>query len=296
MSRPGKFITGVKRIVSMMSGAHVPAYAASADYHMLIALPPAVMLLVSLVRYFPVTQEDVLRVISETVSEPLLSIIDPIVRSIFSSNETVTVISSVLLLISASGAVRALMRGLNQVYGVKRNQSFLVFLGRAVCYTLVLILALVLSLVLLVYGPAILEHLQGLVKKQSFWDGLISFLESTRYLLLALFLIPVFMLFYDRLPAGKRKYRQQFPGALFSALSWILFSWGFSIYVSVSGQFGAYGYLGTVMIVMMWMYYCMMFFLLGGCINVYCASRSEQKQVADDETCIRKKVVEETGQ
>ena len=261
-----------------MLGAHVPAYAASADYHMIIALPPAVMLLVSLVRYFPVTQEDVLRVIAETVSEPLLSMIDPIVRSIFNSDETVTVISSLLLLISASGAVRALIRGLNQVYGVKRDRSYLVFIGRAVLYTLVLILALVLSLVLLVYGPAIIERLQGVVQKQSFWDGLISFLESTRYFILGFFLIPVFMLFYDRLPAGKRKYRKQFPGALFSALSWILFSWGFSVYVSVSGQFGAYGYLGTVMIVMMWVYYCMMFFLLGGCINVYYASCSEQKQ------------------
>ena len=282
MSKSGKFITAVKQIVKRMTGAHVPAYAASADYHMIIALPPAVMLLVSLVRYFPVTQEDVLRVISETVSEPLLSIIDPIVKSIFNSNETTTIISSLLLLMSASGAMRALMRGLNEVYGVKRNQSYLVFYARAVLYTLWLILALVLSLVLLVYGPAILGYLQTLVPKQSFWDGLLSFLENTRFFVLGFFLIPVFMFFYDQLPAGKRKFKKQFPGALFSAISWILFSWGYSIYVSVSDSFGAYGYLGTVMIVMMWMYYCMMFFLIGGCINVYFSESRTGEQKKDD--------------
>ena len=67
------------------------------------------------------------------------------------------------------------------------------------------------------------------------------------------------------------------PGAVFCAASWILFSWGYSIYVSFSDQFGAYGYLGTVMVVMMWLYYCMMFFLIGGCINVYFTNRQQQE-------------------
>ena len=262
----------------MTKRAHVPAYAASADYHMMIALPPAVMLLVSLIRYLPVTQEDVMRVLSDTVSGPLFSIIEPIVKSIFNSNETTTVISSLLLLVSASGAMRALMKGMNEVYGVKREQHFLIFYGRAILYTLLLLLTLVLSLVLLVYGTAILEYLQSLSAKQSFWEGLISFLQNTRYFVLGFILIPVFMFLYDRLAAGKRKFKKQFPGAVFSAASWILFSWGYSIYVSVSDQFGAYGYLGTVMVVMMWLYYCMMFFLIGGCINVYFTNPSQPLQ------------------
>ncbi len=278
MSKPGKFVTVIKQIVEMTKRAHVPAYAASADYHMMIALPPAVMLLVSLIRYLPVTQEDVMRVLSDTVSGPLFSIIEPIVKSIFNSNETTTVISSLLLLVSASGAMRALMKGMNEVYGVKREQHFLIFYGRAILYTLLLLLTLVLSLVLLVYGPAILEYLQSLSAKQSFWEGLISFLQNTRYFVLGFILIPVFMFLYDRLAAGKRKFKKQFPGAVFSAASWILFSWGYSIYVSVSDQFGAYGYLGTVMVVMMWLYYCMMFFLIGGCINVYFTNPSQPLQ------------------
>ena len=278
MSKPGKFVTVIKQIVEMTKRAHVPAYAASADYHMMIALPPAVMLLVSLIRYLPVTQEDVMRVLSDTVSGPLFSIIEPIVKSIFNSNETTTVISSLLLLVSASGAMRALMKGMNEVYGVKREQHFLIFYGRAILYTMLLLLTLVLSLVLLVYGTAILEYLQSLSAKQSFWEGLISFLQNTRYFVLGFILIPVFMFLYDRLAAGKRKFKKQFPGAVFSAASWILFSWGYSIYVSVSDQFGAYGYLGTVMVVMMWLYYCMMFFLIGGCINVYFTNPSQPLQ------------------
>ena len=173
--------------------------------------------------------------------------------------------------------MRALMKGMNIVYGVKRDQHFLIVFARAILYTLLLILTLVLSLVLLVYGPALLEYLQSLSAKQSFWEGLISFLQSTRYFVFGFILIPVFMFLYDSLAAGKRKFKKQFPGAVFCAASWILFSWGYSIYVSFSDQFGAYGYLGTVMVVMMWLYYCMMFFLIGGCINVYFTNRQQQE-------------------
>lgn len=103
------------------------------------------------------------------------------------------------------------MKGMNIVYDVKRDQHFLIVFARAILYTLLLILTLVLSLVLLVYGPALLEYLQSLSAKQSFWEGLISFLQSTRYFVFGFILIPVFMFLYDSLAAGKRKFKKQFP-------------------------------------------------------------------------------------
>ncbi len=265
-------------IAGRMKQAHVPTFAAAAVYHMFIALPPLLMLLVSLIRYLPVTQEDVLKAFSGTLPEQALSIIDSIASSIFNSDETTTIISSLLLLVSASGSMRSLMKGLDEVYGVDRKQHFLVFAAWAVLYTLMFLAMILLSLVLLVYGSSLLEYVRGLLKNQDFLDSVISFVQNFRYLLWGVLLTPVFMFFYCWLPAGKRKLRRQWPGALFSALAWALFSWGYSIYVSVSNKFGAYGYLGTIMVVMMWLYYCLMFFLLGGCLNVYLAERRKEKE------------------
>ena len=56
-------------------------------------------------------------------------------------------------------------------------------------------------------------------------------------------------------------------GSLFSAVSWMLFSYIFSFYVSLSNRFGAYGYIGTIMVAMMWLFYCFYFLLIGGYIN-----------------------------
>ena len=54
---------------------------------------------------------------------------------------------------------------------------------------------------------------------------------------------------------------------VFAAVSWVLFSWLFSLYVAVSGKFGAYGYLGTVLVAMVLMFYCLFFLFIGGYIN-----------------------------
>ena len=60
-------------------------------------------------------------------------------------------------------------------------------------------------------------------------------------------------------------------------MSWSVFSVIFSVYVSVSNRFGAYGVIGTVIVAMIWLYYCFYFLLLGGYINHYIAERRAER-------------------
>ena len=268
----------ISALILKIRGTHVYTFAAAAVYHIFIAMAPALMLLVSLIRFLPVTQEEVLRVFSGTISKQAFDFINSLASSIFNSNETITLISSILLLVAASGSVRALMEGLDEAYGLKRRQPSVVFAAWAVIYTLLFLVMIVVSLAMLVYGSDLLAYLQNIASVSSLAKAIISIVEKFRYLLWILILIPIFMYLYDALPAGKRKIKEQFPGAVFSALAWAVFSWGYSIYVSVSDKFGAYGYLGTIMVVMMWMYYCMLFFLLGGCLNACLQDMRQQKE------------------
>ena len=275
------FPAAVHSVAARMKKARVLTYAAAAVYHMFIALPPLLMLILSLIRFLPITQEDVMKVFSGTLPEQAFSFINSITTSIFNSSRAVTVFSSVLLLVSASGSMRSLMKGLDEVYGADRRQPFPVFAAWAVLYTLLFLLMILLSLLLLVYGSGLLDYLRGrLLESQRSLANALAFLENFRYLLFAALLTPVFVFFYHQLPAGKRKLERQWPGALFSAVTWAIFSWGFSVYTSVSNRFGAYGYLGTIMVVMMWLYYCMTFFLIGGCLNVFIEKRRRKEQIA----------------
>ena len=80
-----------------------------------------------------------------------------------------------------------------------------------------------------------------------------------------------FMLLYAFIPNIKLKVRDQFPGALFSAVSWNLFSWGFSIYVGTFNGLSIYGSLSAIVVIMLWLYFCMYLLLIGAHINRFAA-------------------------
>ena len=62
----------------------------------------------------------------------------------------------------------------------------------------------------------------------------------------------------------------QAPGAVFSSVCWYLFSIGFSLYVTYTpGLNNMYGSLTTIILAMLWLYFCMYIILLGAEINSY---------------------------
>ena len=79
------------------------------------------------------------------------------------------------------------------------------------------------------------------------------------------------MLLYAFVPNVKLKVKNQFPGALFSAVSWNLFSWGFSIYVGTFNGLSVYGSLSAIVVIMLWLYFCMYLLLIGAHINRFAA-------------------------
>jgi membrane protein len=87
----------------------------------------------------------------------------------------------------------------------------------------------------------------------------------------------VFSVLYHWIPAACAKRGKQWPGALFTAVIWVIFSSVFSFYISFSDKYGTYGFIGTVMVAMMWMFFCLYFLLIGAYLNRYLEMRREQK-------------------
>ena len=59
------------------------------------------------------------------------------------------------------------------------------------------------------------------------------------------------------------------PGAIFTAVGWITASFLISVYMDIfKGFTNMYGSLTTVVLIMLWFYFCMYILLIGGEINV----------------------------
>ena len=72
---------------------------------------------------------------------------------------------------------------------------------------------------------------------------------------------------------------KQLPGAVFAAIGWMVVSWVFSVYVDVFEGFSTmYGSLTTIVLIMLWMYFCMYCILIGGEFNVLMEGKIFEKK------------------
>lgn len=251
----------------------ITTYSAACAYYLFMSLVPMIMLVVSVVQYTPLTESLILDTLSDYVPDQLYKIVETIVSSIYSGGRVALTVSILLTIWSASKSMKALMRGMDSVYDAARSEDFFVFSLRACFYMIIFVALLLVSLLVMVYGGEILALLYDLLPHGGAVDWLFGLARYLRYVVFLAVLTLVFSFTYWRMPARRLRYMSQWPGAAFCAVSWVLFSLIFSAYVSVSGIFGAYGVIGTVMVAMMWVYYCFYFLLLGGYINHYIALR-----------------------
>ena len=260
-----------------MSRRRITTYSAACAYYLFMSLIPMIMLLVSVIQYTPLTQDMILEAISDYVPDQLYEILNSIISSIYSGGRVALTVSILLTIWSAAASMKALMRGMDSMYDAERHEDFFVFSLRACFYMVVLVLVLLLSFFVMVYGGEILQLLYDTLPHGGTLDKLFGTVRYLRYVVVIAVLALVFSFTYWRMPARRLRYKAQWPGAIFCAVSWSVFSVIFSVYVSVSNRFGAYGVIGTVIVAMIWLYYCFYFLLLGGYINHYIAERRAER-------------------
>lgn len=91
-------------------------------------------------------------------------------------------------------------------------------------------------------------------------------LVETAYAYLAawLFVFAMFLLLFHYVPARRLPWRTAALAAAVTAVGWELLKAGFSVYLTRLANFESiYGNLATVIVVVLWLYYCSMAFLVG---------------------------------
>lgn len=158
------------------------------------------------------------------------------------------------------------MRGLNAINGVPEERNYLVVRSIASFYTVIMLVIMILSLFLMVFGNELLALIVGSIPQLKV---LLSFLMHFRFLFVWFVLSILFCALYAYMPNIKLRFREQIPGATFSAVLWSGFSWGFSIYVGHTESYSIYGSLSIIIIIMVWMYICMYIIMIGAYLNRY---------------------------
>lgn len=266
MERILKIYKKIQKIGEAIAGNHVGAYAAQTAYFFMICMIPIILLLLTLVQYTPVTKADVMTAVIQVFPSSVDSMMTSIVNQVYNQSTGIIPVTVLVALWSAGKGVLAMSTGLNCVYQCRETRNYVLLRLRATLYTVMFILVIVLLLVLSVFGNSlnlfIGEHVPILAKAA---DQLIQ----ARVFIAPVTLILFCLLTYEFLPNRRDRWMKHLPGAVFAAIGWMVVSWVFSVYVDIFEGFSSmYGSLTTIVLIMLWLYFCMYSILIGGVINV----------------------------
>lgn len=255
----------IRKFLKRFNEDHVGAFAAQSAYFILLSFIPFVLLLVTMVRYTPLTQEIVTEALTRAVPAEFRSFVEGIVGEVFGKSAAFVPVSAIIALWSAGKGINALTNGLNCVYRVEETRSYLINRLRSMVYTMVFVVAVVGTLVLLVFGNQIQARIAQRVPAVA---GLTSVIVGLRTFIALAMLCLIFLMIYRFVPNRKATLKSQLPGAMVSSVAWSLFSLIFSIYIDfIPGTANMYGSLTTLVLIMLWLYFCMWILLIGAEIN-----------------------------
>lgn len=249
----------------MLKEANVGAHASSAAFFLFLSIIPIVMIMCAFLQLAPTVQMQFWSYVSQAiVPDRVADFLQDIINAYQGNSMTLVSVSAVVTIWSASKGMLSLMRGMNSVYEIKESRNYLLLRIRAFVYTIFLLLSILLSIVLLVFGNTVADML---LPRFEIIGQIWEWLQPLRHILVACLISVVFCTLYCLLPNNRFPWVEQLPGAVFTSVFWTLYSFAFSVYIDYFNGFSMYGSLTTVIIVMIWLYFCMYIFFCGALIN-----------------------------
>ena len=272
-----EFIINCKKIWDKYVRDEITVYAAQASFFIVIAFFPFIMLLLTLIQFIPaINKSDLLTILVRIMPNMLDSLVIGIVDDLYiKSPGTILSITALLALWSAARGMMGIERGLNRIYGTIEKRNYVV--RRLICsfYTLIFMAVCIVSLVLLVFGTSI-QNL--LIRLFPLLGSITKHVISFRSLLSMILFFVSFVGLYTILPKKKQKPRDQVPGAVFSTICWLLFSYIFSLYFTNFSSFSyMYGSLTAIVLMMLWLYFCICILFIGAEINCFLETNGYRK-------------------
>ena len=276
-----KWIQLIINFKHRMKSERLDVFSAQASFYLIMSAIPILMLMVTLLKFTPLTQEMVMDAMAEIVNQDVMSSVQEMINNVYDGSNTLVSFAAISVLWVAGKGILGLMNGLNNIHQLKENRTYFFLRLRASVYTVLLVVAFIVAAAILVFGFRFQEYMCELLPFLLRYQKILIYLQT----LIALCLLAgIFTALYVFLPNRKKTFASQIPGAVFATLSWCVFSYGFSIYLGYAKNMSViYGGLVTLVVAMLWLYFCMYLWFIGAEINALLEDpQSFLRKAADD--------------
>lgn len=269
------FLDKIIYFIVKVNNDDIFALGAQLAYYLMLSFFPFLIFLMTVVGFSQLDSADILDGLRTILPNNVFSLVDATVVELVATQNAGLLGASIALTIwSASSGFRAVIKGLNKAYNVKDSRSFIKRSFVAIVFTLALVIIIMLTLAMLVFGEVIGKYILAILP---FKDVITYIWNISRYLIVVFMMIWIFACIYRYTPAKKIPWREVYPGAIVSTLGWIIASLGFSYYINnIANYSRLYGSVGAVFVLMTWLYITSMILILGAEINSVLTIRSKE--------------------
>jgi membrane protein len=271
MSKPGKIKSTFNFIKSLFSGFSEDKgmkFSASLSYYTVFSIAPVLILIISifgLVLGREAVNKQIFGQINGLVGNEAAKQIEQMIGATYKTGGsfTASIVSIVVLVLGATGIFAEIQDSINSIWGLKSKQKsgiVKILLTRLISFSLIISLGFVamVSLVLNAIVDFISTQLANIVPGAGMYFLMI--LNNALTLVLTTFM---FAVIFKVLPDAKIKWRDVIKGALFTAVLFMIGRLLIGLYVSKSDLTSVYGAAGSIVIILVWVYYSAVILYLG---------------------------------
>ena len=250
--------------------------AAAMSYYLLLSIFPFLIFMINLLSYIPVIHiNKFLYSFKDLIPNSAFNMIESIINSAITDKSIgLTIFSFVFTLWSSSRAVRVFIKGINKSYNLKETRTFIKLLFISFYFTVELIVLIVSSMVLLLYGEKVGYIIFKFLGLSKLFIPIWNLLRYSFVIAITIWIVSSLFRYGPNKPINLI---EAMPGAILSILGWLLVSVVFSFYTNNFSNYQViYGSIGGIIALLTWFYLSSWIMLLGCEINalIYYGSKS----------------------
>ncbi|TKK69017.1 YihY/virulence factor BrkB family protein [Ilyomonas limi] len=245
----------------------VPKLSASLSYYTLFSLGPVLLIVIFFAKLF--YGEDAIKgalfeQLKDLVGNSAAAQIQTIIQNAAITGSTfTTIISFVVLIIGATTVFSEIQDSINTIWRLKVKESAgwkVALKNRLYSFSLVIGLGFLLLVSLIV--NSLIEALMGVLERH-IPDITVVLLYVINLVITLLITAALFAIIFKVLPDAVIKWRDVAVGAIFTAILFMLGKFGITFYIGKSNVGSTYGAAGSLVVLLLWVYYSSMILYFG---------------------------------
>ena len=244
------------QIIKKFSADDVLTLSAALAFYLVLALAPLILLLLTITSVIgPSAQQTVLRQVESILGPTGRQIASSVIGNSMAGTESTIaiIITAVILVFSASGVLLQLQSSINKIWEVQESEEDAEgWLAKRIYSVLVLVILLILSIGSIIAAGIVRQNFQ-----LGFSANLLQLAAS-----FVIFSI-IFAVLFRIVPDVEVKWKDSWVGGIVTAALIALGQFAIGVYLSHVSTGSAYGSAGSLVVLLIWIYYSTIVFFLG---------------------------------